>query len=168
MRFPFSSRAHTTAGTLGNKSGAVPLRLPTTGDPRDRLREIAHVTRAAKARPRGSSTAVLGPLFRALARVGLFQRFVDHQRTIQTIVTDIRGPDSPLSIGGAPIVEIVPLVAIVGNVTVAFAVSSYLDRLSITVVADPDAGPDAADLRPFMDEQYQQLAAPISAGPQKG
>jgi hypothetical protein len=154
---PISSRAATASGTLGNASGAVPLRFPANGEPRDLLRQIAGITRAAKSATRGNSTAVLGPLFRTLARLGLFQRFLDGQRTIHTIVTDIRGPSASLTIGGIPVSDIVPLTAIVGNVTVAFAVSSYVDRLSITVVADPDACADLDDLSRLIDDQFHRL-----------
>ncbi len=159
---PFSSRVLADAGALGNQSGAVPLELPATGESHTRCREIAGITRAAKASPSGSSSALLGPLFRVLARLGLFQTFVDHQRTIHTIVTNVTGSRFPIMIGGAAVIDLVPLTAIVGNVTVAFAVSSYMERLTITLVADPDACPDLDDLCRFVDEECAELTGSVA------
>ena len=67
---PFASRARTDADQLGNRSGVIPVRLPTTGAFSDRLAAVSVIMRAAKQHQRGASTAVLGPVFRLLARLG--------------------------------------------------------------------------------------------------
>jgi hypothetical protein len=144
---PFSSRRGAVPGSLGNQSGAVPIRLPAAGAALDRLRAVANITRVAKRSPRGASVAVLGPLFRGLARIGLYQRFVDHQRVVHTFVTNLKGPTSALSLGRFPIVGIVPLTLAVGNVTLSFAVLSYKGRLSVTIASDLTACPDLDVLR---------------------
>ena len=133
---PFSSRRGAVPGSLGNQSGAVPIRLPAAGAALDRLRAVANITTVAKRSPRGASVAVLGPLFRGLARIGLYQWFVDHQRVVHTFVTNLKGPTSALSLGRFPIVGIVPLTLAVGNVTVSFAVLSYKGRLTVTIASD--------------------------------
>ncbi|WP_166793213.1 wax ester/triacylglycerol synthase domain-containing protein [Cryobacterium lactosi] len=139
---PFSARQQTTAGQLGNQSGVIPLRIPTAGDARSRLRQVSAFTRTARQSVRGASTALIGPLFRLLARVGLYQRFIEQQRLIHTFTSNLRGPAVPMTIFGAPITAILPLSASTGNVTIAFAALSYAGTLAITVVADPDACPD--------------------------
>nr|RZI34419.1 putative diacylglycerol O-acyltransferase [Cryobacterium sp. SO1] len=139
---PFSARQQTTAGQLGNQSGVIPLRIPAAGDARSRLGQVAALTRTAKQSARGASTALIGPLFRLLARVGLYQRFIERQRLIHTFTSNLRGPAVPLTIFGAPITAILPLSPCTGNVTIAFAALSYAGTLAITVVADPDACPD--------------------------
>ena len=139
---PFSARQQTTAGQLGNASGVIPLRIPATGDARWRIRQVAALTRTAKRSARGASTALIGPLFRLLARLGLYQRFIERQRLIHTFTSNLRGPAAPLTIFGCPISALLPLSAATGNVTVAFAALSYAGTLAITVVADPDACPD--------------------------
>lgn len=166
---PFSSRDRTTARLLGNRSGAIPLRLPATEEPGERLRAIAGITKAARASPPGSSTAVLGPLFRLLATIGLLQRFVDHQRVIHTFVTNLIGPQSMVTIGGFPVVDIVPLTVVIGNVTVSFAVFSYRGKLTITLVADPDTCPDLDRLHLLLALELDQLSSsPGSPGVGEG
>lgn len=153
---PFSSRARTTGGSLGNQNGPIPIRLPATGSAHDRLRSVAARTAAAKTSARGTSSAILGPLFRMLARVGMYQRFVDHQRLVNTFVTNLKGPAVSLSLGGLPILDVVPLIVAGGNVTASFAVLSYAGTLSITIVSDPTA---CADIDVLRTQLAMQLAA---------
>jgi len=156
---PFSERRDATAGELGNRSGVIPIRVPGRGDPARRLRFVAGGTRAAKRSTPGATTALLGPYFRLLARIGLFQWFVDRQRLIHTFVSNMRGPEHRLSILGCPVTAIVPLSAATGNVTVSFAVLSYAGALTITLVADPDACPDLAVLQRLLAEELTGLGA---------
>ena len=139
---PVSARRQASASDLGNEVGVIPLEIPADGDPRDRLRTIAARTQAAKRTPPAASTAVLGPAFRVLARLGLFEWFIDRQRRVHTFVTNLRGPDARLFFTGAPITDVVAVSVTTGNVSVAFAVLSYAGTLGITVIADPDACPD--------------------------
>ncbi len=155
---PFAERRGATAGELGNHSGVIPIRVPGAGDPARRLRFVAEGTRVAKRSAPGATTALLGPFFRLLARIGLFQWFVDRQRLIHTFVSNLRGPEQRLSIFGCPVPAIVPLSAATGNVTVSFAVLSYAGRLTVTLIADPDVCPDLAALRGLLAEELAALA----------
>ncbi|MBC7442855.1 MAG: DUF1298 domain-containing protein [Ramlibacter sp.] len=157
LSVPFSERRQTNAGELGNRSGVIPIDVPGIGDPAARLETVARTTRAAKQAPPGASTALLGPMFRLLARLGLFQRFVDRQRLIHTFVTNLRGPPGPLAIFGCPITALVPLSVATGNVTVSFSVLSYAGTLTITLNADPDACPDLPALGRLLAEQIDLL-----------
>lgn len=121
---PFSARRKASPGELGNQSGVIPLRVPAVGDPVRRLESLAEITRAAKQTQPGASTALLGPLFRLLARTGLFGWFIDHQRLIHTFVSNLRGPAGRLSFLASPITGIIALSAPNGNVTLSFAVLS--------------------------------------------
>lgn len=152
---PVSARRRTTASELGNQAGVVPVEVPGSGDPRRRLRTVARRTRVAKAGVPGASTAALGPAFRLLARVGLLRWLIDRQHRVHTFVTNLRGPATPVQFAGAPVSDVVAVSATAGNVSVAFAVISYAGRLTITIIADPDACPDvdllAVDLRTELD-----------------
>lgn len=157
---PAATRQQASATDLGNHVGVLPVDLPGTGDPVLRLREVAARTRAAKAAPREASTALLGPVFRMLGRVGLLQRFLDRQRLIHTFATNLRGPDTTLSLAGAPIEEVLPVAVVTGNVPISFAVLSYAGTLAITVIADPDACPDLDVLRDVLQDELDLLALP--------
>jgi diacylglycerol O-acyltransferase len=156
---PFSSRG-AAAGPLGNHSSVVPVVVPTTGRAADRLAAVHVATARAKQGERGSSAAVLGPAFRMLAGSGLFRSFIDHQRMVHTIVTDLRGPDHQLRLAGLPIQQVIPLSVATGNIPVAFAAASYAGQLTITLVADPDAVPDLALLKRALVDQLAALAIP--------
>jgi WS/DGAT/MGAT family acyltransferase len=156
---PFSSRSPIQSAAVGNQTGAVPLLLPASGTQTDRLRAIATITVGAKRSPRGASTAVLGPMFRALARLGLSQHFVDRQSLVHTFVTNVRGPQSTLRLAGAPITELIPLTTAMGNITVLFAVLSYAADLTITIVADLVTCPDLAVLASALERELIELTA---------
>ncbi len=158
---PVSARRDASATRLGNQVGVIPVALPATGDPRLRLEAIARITRERKTTAPASSAALLGPAFRALARLGIFRRFVDRQRLVTTFVTNLRGPEEQLSFLGTPITDVIPVSMITGNITVAFAVLSYAGRLVVTVVADPAACPD---LRLLVAELQSELDA-MTANP---
>lgn len=155
---PVSGRREASAAELGNEVGAVPIGLRGAGDIQDRLAATTTVTRAAKETRRAASTAVLGPVFRVLARLGVFGWFIDRQRLVHTFVTNLRGPETRLSFLGQPIVEVIPVALITGNVTVSFAALSYAGTLVVTLIADPDACPDLDGLRDLLEAQLESLA----------
>lgn len=135
----------------GNASAVMPLRLPASGDLGGRIGAIADVTRAAKRRPRAMSNTLLRPGFGLLVRLGLFRRFLDSQRLVNTLVTNVRGPAEPLQVAGHPVRRIVPLTSPTGNMTVVLAVVSYAGSLTITAIADTDAVPDLPVLIEALD-----------------
>ena len=157
LSVPFSERRDDPAASLGNRSGAVPVRVPARGDAIARLHSTAAVTRAIKRGQRGASTAVLGPLFRVVSRLGYFQRFIDHQHLVHSFVTNVAGPSQSLAIGSYRVAEIIPLTVAVGNVTVSFAALSYAGRVTVTIAVDPDACPDADLLRTALKHQLVAL-----------
>ncbi|MET8763167.1 wax ester/triacylglycerol synthase domain-containing protein [Lentzea sp. NPDC004782] len=141
VSIPVSTRRATTAAHLGNSTGVMPVALPTGGDPSSRLTRIAAITRSHK-----QSAVSAAPVFRALKVLGMANWFMNHQRMVHTVVTNVHGPDHPMRLGGAPVIGLIPLSATTGNVTVAFAALSYSDAFTVTVVADPDQVPDLAEL----------------------
>lgn len=161
LSVPVSFRRSTTVQQLGNRSGVTPLHLPGLGEPFGRLRAVARITAAAKLRPPGTLNALLGPGFRLLAWMGLYQRFIDHQRSVHTFVTNLRGPESTLSLDGHPVVSVIPLAVASGNITVSFAVLSYAGQLTITLIADPETCPDLSRLRDLLQGELAGLGAPL-------
>ncbi|MGM0385121.1 MAG: wax ester/triacylglycerol synthase domain-containing protein [Actinomycetota bacterium] len=156
---PISSRRGTTAGQLGNQTGVVPLTLPTTPDPVERLDRIAAISRARRGSAPGASAAPLGLAFRALGRLGLFQPFIDRQRLVNTFVTNVRGPTTAMTLGGRPVVALIPIAVNPGNVGVSFDILSYGGLLGITVVADPDVVPDQDRLTDLLARELTELRA---------
>ncbi len=141
---PFAARTRTEPDQLGNRSGVIPVKTARpAGGFSDRLAAVSAIMRAAKQHERGASTAVLGPLFRLLARLGGYQYFIDHQSFVHTFVSNLHGPDAPISLMGCRVLDVVPLSVATGNITVSFTALSYDNRLVITMTCDPETCPDA-------------------------
>ena len=78
---------------LGNHVGVMPVEVPATRHPLDRLARVSQSTRTHRQRRgRGASTALLGPAFRLLGALGVFRWFIDRQRLVTTFVTNFAVP----------------------------------------------------------------------------
>lgn len=157
---PFSSRRATVGSELGNRSGVIPLKIPAGGDRTDRLAAVAAITRAAKRAPRAASTAVLGPMFRGLARIGAYRWFINRQRMINTIVSSVHAPETAISMLGCTVTRIAPLGIPTGNLPVTFVALTYVGVLTITIVSDPDVCPDVRRLRAILIDELCAFASP--------
>ena len=159
LSMPVSERRQTVSTQLGNHSGVAAITVATLGEPERRLRDVVTATRAAKTMPAGASTALLAPLFRALAAVGLLRWYAMRQHRIHTFVSNLRGPESMLSLAGCPITRIVPLSLDAGNVTVSFTALSYVGRLVVSISADPDTCPDLSSLADLLRQHLSAFAS---------
>lgn len=142
---------------LGNQVGVVPVQVPTSRDPRVRLRSVSAQIRSRSAHNRGSSAGPVGLLFRTLGRLGVVQVFLDHQRLVHTFETNMRGPNQRLKLGRMPVTSLVPIAVNPGNVGVSFDVLSYAGRLVVTVVADPVILPEQDALTARLREEFAAL-----------
>jgi diacylglycerol O-acyltransferase len=161
---PVSGRREATTADLGNQVGVIPVPVTAVGDPHQRLAAIAHTTRNRRPAAPTASTALLGPAFRILARLGAFRWFVDRQRLVTTMVTNLRGPGVPLSFLTSPITDVIAVSQITGNVTVAFAVMSYAGTLVVTAIADPQHCPDLPLLVARLQSELDLLTSGQAVG----
>ena len=152
---PATLRSARTAHELGSASGGFIVRLPIgETDPVRRLELIAASTRTAKAEQRPASVE---GLMAWLSSAGLSRRFIDRQRMINLIVTNLPGPPVPLFALGARIEDVMPVVGPAGNVTLVFAALSYCGRLNVVVDADADACPDVDVVTDGMRRTWEEL-----------
>ena len=125
----------------GNLDGMmiVPLPVGETDTVRLLHRVAAEtVERKKKARPQAMTTGI----FRlALARRGLAS-LAKHQWLLNLAISNVPGPPLPLYLAGAQLLEVFPVVPLVGNQTLNLGVLSYAGQLNLTAVADEDACPD--------------------------
>jgi diacylglycerol O-acyltransferase len=75
-------------------------------------------------------------------------------------VANVPGPPVPLYLDGAPLLEVFPVVPIMGNLTVGSALS-YAGLFNITVVAGRDACPDVQVFADAARNSLDQLARSI-------
>ena len=135
---PVSARAAEAAAALGNSTGVLPVAVPLGLDREARFAHVAATTARRRTEQRGASAAPLGLTFAALARLGLFRTFVEHQRLVHTFETNLRGPAHPLRLAGREVSAVLPAAVNPGNVALAFDVLSYAGTLTIVLVSDPD------------------------------
>ncbi|AMM31980.1 hypothetical protein SA2016_1300 [Sinomonas atrocyanea] len=154
---PISSRRGTEAATLGNANGVVPIEVPSDPDPAVRLARVMEQTAARRGARRGTSAGPLGVAFRTLARAGVFQRFIDHQRLVNTFLSNMRGPAEPLMLAGHRVTRIIPASMTPGNVGVCFTVLSYAGQLVVTVLADPGVVPEQDELTSLLSGELARL-----------
>jgi hypothetical protein len=117
-----------------------------------RLRSIAADTtrRKAKSRPPGSA------LFRNVLIQRAALRAAPHQHVMNTYAANVPGPPVPLYFAGAPILEVFPVVPILGNVALGVGALSYAGQFNLTAVADRDICPD---LEVFVEGVRRSLEA---------
>lgn len=156
---PVALRRSASITHLGNEVGMMPVAVPTAGDAIHRLAAIAHITSSHKSAARDTPATLLAHIFRLMAKLGMLHRFIDRQRLITTLITNLHGPDIRLAFLGAPVTSIIPVSQTAGNVTVAFAVLSYAGTLVTTIIADPQHCPDLPELASEVHNQLNALTS---------
>ena len=155
---PVSLHGEQPGQARGNLDGAmvVPLPIGEPDDPR-RLRLIAADTthRKQRSRPQG------GTLFRnpLIQRAAL--RVVHHQHVMNTYAANVPGPPVPLYLAGAALLEVFPMVPILGNVSLGVGALSYAGQFNLTAVADRDLCPDLEIFVKGMRRSLDALAASV-------
>jgi hypothetical protein len=98
----------------------------------------------------------------ALARRAI-GRFATHQWLLNLAVSNVPGPPVPLYLAGAQLLEIFPVVPLVGNQTLNVGVLSYAGQLNLTAVADGDACPDIDVFAQGVRNTFGKLARSVVA-----
>jgi hypothetical protein len=150
-----SFRTSAEANQGGNRSGVVVVRLPLD-EPvlGDRLRAII----AESGRAKREQVAPNEQRFMVwLARSGLLRRYTRHQRLTNLIESSVTGPAATIHLLGAPVLDLVPVGVLAGNLALSFLAFSYAGRLSITVCADADQFPDLPILQAAMNAHWTAI-----------
>lgn len=155
---PVSLHREQAGQARGNLDGGMIVPLPVgEPDPVRRLSLIAAETAARKKKSRPPA----GTLFRNAA----IQRAVLHhaarQRLMNIYIANVPGPPVPLYLAGAPMLEVFPVVPIMGNVPLGIGALSYAGQFNITVVADRDGCPDAAVFTQGLRAALEELSQPV-------
>jgi WS/DGAT/MGAT family acyltransferase len=153
---PVSLHREQPGQARGNLDGGMIVPLPLgERDPVRRLRLIAAETAKRKKKSRPPA----GTLFRNAAIQRAFLRYAVRQRLMNIYIANVPGPPVPLYLAGVPLLEVFPVVPILGNVSLGIGALSYAGQFNITVVADRDGCPDAEvfvkGVRASLDELSQ-------------
>jgi diacylglycerol O-acyltransferase / wax synthase len=161
---PVSPHREQPGQARGNLDGMMVVPLPV-GEPDDerRLELIAADTAERKRKPRPAG----GTLFRSIPIQRALLRLAAHQRALSTSAANVPGPPVPLYFAGAPVLEVFPVVPLLGNIDVGVGALSYADQFNLTAVADRDACPDlevfVGGLRRSLDALARSATAPAAA-----
>ncbi|TYB41774.1 bifunctional phosphatase PAP2/O-acyltransferase family protein [Actinomadura chibensis] len=148
----------------GNLTAA--LRLDVPADPMP-VRERLAAVHASAERRRGSgravaSTAVLRllgalppPLHARAARATYRDRFFGG------IVSNMPGPAVPMSLAGAPLGDVHPILPLAAGVPFAVGALSWDGALHVAVTAEPGVLPEAAGFTTGMVRAFEELAAAV-------
>jgi diacylglycerol O-acyltransferase / wax synthase len=144
---PVSVRSPGERGVYNNRVSAMFAELPVgIADPRRRLDSL----RAQMADLKRSKEAVAGEVLTSLAGfappllLALAERLGTRvpQHNVNTVTTNVPGPQHPLYAGGRRMLESFPYVPLGGHVRVGVAIFSYDGAITFGVTGDYDTAPD--------------------------
>jgi WS/DGAT/MGAT family acyltransferase len=161
---PVSVRADSERGVYNNRVSGIFPGLPVSiADPRERLAAIAGQLSMLKA----SKQAVAGDALVKMAGfappmlLSLGARLAARtpQRALQTVTTNVPGPQYPLYVVGRRMVYSYPYVPIMGSVRISIAIFSYCGRLFFGITGDYDTVTDIDVLRDGIEQGMRELVA---------
>jgi WS/DGAT/MGAT family acyltransferase len=157
---PVNVRRPDQHGKLGNRVAFLMARLPVDErDPLHRLERVIALTKGLK----GSETVEGGELLEEIAdwtATGLFSgvaRLSALTRSFNMVVTNVPGPQFSVSVLGARMHEIYPLVPLYSNQALGIALFSYDGGLYWGFNADWDAVPDLHELVQMVEGEFETL-----------
>jgi diacylglycerol O-acyltransferase len=157
---PVALRGARAAAALGNQVGLMVVPLPV-GEP-DVVRRLRQVTQATVQRKRRPEVlAGLRPVG-SLTVLRALNRYSRHQHLVDLFITNVPGPQVPLFVVGARLLEAFPVVQVAGNVPLSVAVLSYDGQLNVGIQSDPDALPDVEVFADGLRRSLEELAAATS------
>jgi diacylglycerol O-acyltransferase len=144
--------------STANRFGLVFVPLPVdAGDAGERVRRAKAVMDEAKA------TAEAQLVYDALVVLGrtpagAARRWVDaFARRASLVVTNVRGPDRPMRLGGAAVAGLVLVVPATGPTGVGFSLCTHAGTARIGLVVDDAVVPDPDALQAAVDEELAAL-----------
>jgi len=156
---PVSVRKEDEEGKLGNRVSTWIISLPLEcEDPRDQLEAIHDTTQELK----HSNQALGVEMIMAIAEYApsslLSLGAQSISGPINTIVTNVPGPQFPLYLQGAELEALYPQVPLLENLGLGIALMSYNGRICWGFNADPDIVPDLEAFVRLIGESFVRVA----------
>ncbi|MBW2313057.1 MAG: wax ester/triacylglycerol synthase family O-acyltransferase [Deltaproteobacteria bacterium] len=170
---PVSVRSKEEQGALGNRVSAWIIELPIGDeDPRTQLAKISEQTTQLKESKEAVAAKLLTQAaeFTPTALLALGARNATRVLPFNLVVTNVPGPQFPMYMLGAKMLEIYPHVPLLDYLGLGIALMSYDGQLHWGINADYDTMPD---IHPFMEDieaAYAELGkladlAPVEPAP---
>lgn len=157
---PINLRPEGTEGDLGNRIGIVFLSLPVEiVDPIDRLNELK---RRMDDHKDSLEAPVVFAAMRAFGRAPsrLVKPAVDHLCTRATVVvTNVKGPQQPLYLAGAPLETFMFWIPRFGGIGVGVSILSYAGNVWVGAISDEDTLSDPETIIAGLHDEFDALRA---------
>jgi WS/DGAT/MGAT family acyltransferase len=157
---PVSVRTEDEHGKLGNRVSTLMARLPLDEpDPAKRLARVIETTAELK----GGKQALGGETLAKVADLvfpefmTLYARMALRGLAANMVVTNVPGPQVPIYMLGARMLEVYPVVPLAAKQALGVALFSYDGQLFWGFNADWDAVPDLHDFSDAIDEEFERL-----------
>jgi len=169
---PVSVRTESERGTYNNKVSAMFADLPVgIADPLERLASV----RAQMEGLKESRQAVAGSTLTSLSGfapamlLALGGRVATRtpQRSVNTVTTNVPGPQRPMFLEGCRMLEYFPFVPLAGSVRIGVAIVSYDGGLNFGVTGDYEAAPDVGVLCEGIEAGIAELLALSQPAPDR-
>jgi WS/DGAT/MGAT family acyltransferase len=156
---PVSMRNEAERGELGNRVSSWIISLPIEeDDPREQLRAIHETTRELKESNQALGVEMMMQVAEWTPSILLSLGAQAMSGPINTIVTNVPGPQFPLYLQGAELQGIFPQVPLLGGLGIGIALMSYNGRICWGFNADPDIVPEVGDFTVLVSESLARVA----------
>lgn len=166
---PVSIRTADHQGRLGNQVTAMFADLPiAVADPSERLAAVARQMTHLKAG--GTAVSVETMLSAAdfvpatLMTIGARVYARTGQRVVNTVTTNIPGPQYPLFLLGSRMLEMIPYIPVAEGVRISIGIISYDGHLAFGATGDYDAVPDLDRLCTAIEASLHEMTGPGGPG----
>jgi len=172
VMMPANLRKEDARGQLGNEVSFVPVHIPLDrNDPVERLQAIHKITGVIKQERVADS---IGLMFKVLqgANAPLQKVFIDASVSptgqsvlsamsqvppLHCICTNIPGPQIPLYTMGHRLLTHFALVPVALEMGITIAITTYDQRMFVTLIADTNCAPDIDKLMTYMRDEFEEL-----------
>ena len=154
-------------GTFDNKVSAMFAELPVSyADPVERLHavtsQMASLKESNQALAAEAMTSLSGFAPPVLLALGTRLASRAPQRNINTVTTNVPGPQIPLYVAGRRMLRAYPYVPLAGQVRVGVAIFSYDGQVTFGITGDYDSAPDIEVLASGIEAGMAELARAAS------
>jgi diacylglycerol O-acyltransferase len=169
---PVSVRSESERGTYNNKVSAMFADLPVgIADPLERLASVRAQMQGLKESRQAVAGSTLTSLsgFAPAMLLALGGRVATRtpQRSVNTVTTNVPGPQRPMFLEGCRMLEYFPFVPLAGSVRIGVAIVSYDGGLNFGVTGDYEAAPDVGVLCEGIEAGIAELLALSQPPPPK-
>ncbi len=158
---PISVRTADERGALGNRVSSFMAPLPVWAeDPLARLKAVSATMGDLKQSKQAVGASLLTELtdFAPPTIAGQAARLQSRQRFFHRVVTNVPGPQFPLSLMGRELEEVFPMVPLAKRQAVCFGILSYNGQVNFGLIGDYDALPDLDALAADLEASISELA----------